>query len=53
MRLSDLLKATIVCGMIAYLVFIFPVLSQILTITFLTLLWLTYFYHTIRNLHSH
>jgi hypothetical protein len=47
MRTSDLAKATIACGLAAYLVFEFPVLGQVVIITTLSLLWLSYLYSTI------
>jgi hypothetical protein len=42
MSLLDLIKATIVCGGVAFLFYSFPVLGQIMAITVLTLLWLSY-----------
>jgi len=42
MSVLDLIKATIVCGGVAFLFFSFPVLGQILVITLLSLLWLSY-----------
>jgi uncharacterized membrane protein YesL len=42
MSLLDLFKATIVCGGVAFLFYSFPVLGQIMAITLLTLLWLSY-----------
>lgn len=41
MNVSDLIKATIACGGIAFLVYSFPVLSQVVIIAFLSLLWLS------------
>jgi hypothetical protein len=41
MNMSDLIKATVVCGGIAFLVYSFPVLSQAVIIAFLSLLWLS------------
>lgn len=41
MNMSDLIKATIACGGIAFLVYTFPVLSQVVIIAFLSLLWLS------------
>ncbi len=38
----DLIKATIVCGLIAFLCYSFPVLGQAVIIAFLSLLWLSY-----------
>ena len=49
MRTSDLIKATVVCGLAAYLVFEFPVLGQVVIIAVLSLLWLSYLYSTVRR----
>jgi len=42
MSLLDLIKATIVCGGVAFLFYSYPVLGQIAAITLLSLLWLSY-----------
>jgi len=42
MSLFDLIKATIVCGGVAFLFYSFPILGQIMAITVLSLLWLSY-----------
>jgi len=42
MNVLDLLKATIGCGLTAYLIYSFPVIGQVLIITILSLLWLLY-----------
>lgn len=42
MNVLDLLKATIGCGLTAYLIYSFPVIGQVLIITILSLLWLSY-----------
>jgi hypothetical protein len=44
-----LIKATIGCGLTAYLVFEFPVLGQGIIIGVLSLLWLSYLYSTVRR----
>jgi hypothetical protein len=49
MRASDLVKATIACGLAAYLVYEFPVLGQIVIIATLSLLWLSYLYSTLMS----
>lgn len=49
MRTSDLVKATVACGLAAYLVFEFPVLGQIVIIGVLSLLWLSYLYRTVAS----
>lgn len=50
MRLIDLLKATIWCGVLAYVAYSVPVLSQVVVIALLSLLWLTYLHSTISRL---
>ncbi len=42
MNVVDLLKATIGCGLLAYVVYTVPQVSQGLIIGLLTLLWLLY-----------
>jgi hypothetical protein len=42
MSILDLIKATITCGLIAFLIYSFPLLGQVLLIGFLALLWLGY-----------
>ena len=42
MSIFDLMKATIVCGGIAFLVYSFPVIGQVVIIGVLALAWLTY-----------
>lgn len=42
MSVYDLIKATVVCGGIAFLVYSFPVIGQILIIGLLGVAWLTY-----------
>jgi hypothetical protein len=50
MTIFDLIKATVVCGLIAFLIYSYPVLGQIVLIGFLSLLWLAYAHKTIANL---
>ncbi len=50
MSLLDLAKATVVCGAVAFLFYSYPVVGQILAITFLSLLWLSYARKTVINL---
>ena len=50
MNLLDLIKATLACGISAFLIYNFPVIGQILIITLLTLLWLSYAHRTLANL---
>jgi len=47
MSIVDLIKATVTCGGIAFLIYSYPVLGQVLLIAFLTLLWLGYARKTI------
>lgn len=42
MSLLDLLKATVVCGGVAFLYFSYPILGQITAIALLSFLWLSY-----------
>jgi hypothetical protein len=41
MSLLNLIKATVVCGLIAFLVYSIPVIGQIVLIGILGLLWLS------------
>ena len=50
MNLFDLLKATIICGLIAFLVYSVPVVSQVVIIALLSLLWLSYAHRTLTKL---
>ena len=50
MSLLDLVKATIVCGGVAFVVYSFPIVVQILVIGLLSLLWLAYAYKTIETI---
>jgi hypothetical protein len=49
MSILDLTKATVICGGVAFLIYSFPLLSQILTIGLLGVLWLSYAHRTIIN----
>ena len=42
MSWMDLVKATVGCGSLAFIIYSFPVVSQVLIIAILTLLWLSY-----------
>ncbi len=50
MSIFDLIKATLVCGAIAFLIYSYPVLGQIVLIGGLSLLWLAYAHKTIASL---
>jgi hypothetical protein len=50
MTIVDLLKATVTCAAIAFLIFNYPVIGQVLLIGFLTLLWMVYAHKTIMSL---
>jgi hypothetical protein len=50
MTIVDLIKATVACGAIAFLIYRFPTLGQVVLIAFLSLLWLLYAHQTIANL---
>ena len=49
MTIFDLIKATVVCGAIAFLIYSYPILGQIVLIGFLSLLWLLYAHKTIAH----
>jgi cell division protein FtsW (lipid II flippase) len=50
MTIFDLIKATVVCGLIAFLIYSYPLVGQIVLISFLSLLWLFYAHRTISHL---
>jgi hypothetical protein len=50
MTFLDLTKATVICGGVAFVIYSFPVISQVVTIGLLSLLWLSYAHKTIANL---
>ncbi len=50
MTIFDLIKATVICGLIAFLIYSYPVLGQVVLIGFLSLLWLSYAHRTIVGL---
>ena len=50
MTILDLIKATLICGAFAYLIYSFPLVGQIVLIGFLGLLWLSYARKTIASL---
>ena len=50
MTIIDLIKATVVCGLIAFLIYSYPLIGQIVLIGFLSLLWLAYAHKTIAYL---
>ena len=47
MTILDLIKATVTCGVIAFLIYSFPLLGQVLLIGLLSLLWLAYAHKTL------
>lgn len=47
MNVVDLIKATLACGGIAFLIYTYPVISQALLIGLLAMLWLSYAHRTI------
>ena len=49
MTIFDLTKATVTCGILAFLIYSFPVVGQILIIGCLTVLWLSYARKTIAS----
>ena len=50
MTIFDLIKAAVVCGAIAFFIYSYPILGQIVLIGFLSLLWLVYAHKTIARL---
>jgi uncharacterized membrane protein YesL len=50
MSVFDLIKATIVCGAIAFLVYSFPVLGQVVIIGLLGLMWFSCAHQTIQTI---
>ncbi len=50
MSVVDFIKATVGCGLSAFLVYSFPVLSQAMFIALVSLLWLLYARKTFGNL---
>ncbi|HYG34500.1 MAG TPA: hypothetical protein VEC99_06940 [Clostridia bacterium] len=50
MNVLDLIKATIACGVSAFIIYSFPIVSQIVIIFLLTLLWLSYAHRTFTRL---
>jgi hypothetical protein len=50
MNVFDLVKATITCGVSAFLIYTFPVISQVVIIGLLSLLWLSYAHRTLTAL---
>jgi uncharacterized membrane protein YesL len=50
MSVCDLIKATIACGGIAFVVYSVPLLSQVVIIGLLSLIWLSYAYKTVAGL---
>lgn len=50
MNVLDLIKATFTCGVSAFLIYSFPVIGQVLIITLLSLLWLSYAHRTLAKL---
>lgn len=50
MNVLDLIKATVACAGLAYLVYAFPIIGQVVIIGLLTMLWLSYARQTFRKL---
>ena len=50
MNMFDLVKATVVCGGLAFLIYSFPLFSQVSLIGVLSLMWLMYARSTVSNL---
>lgn len=50
MNMLDLIKATIGCGVSAFLIYNFPVIGQVIIIGLLSLLWLSYAHKTLATI---
>ena len=50
MTILDLIKATVACGVIAFLIYSYPIIGQVVLIGFLGILWLSYAHKTIAGL---
>jgi hypothetical protein len=50
MNVLDLIKATVACGLSAFLIYSFPIISQVVIIGLLTLLWLAYAHKTLATI---
>ena len=50
MSVFDLIKATVVCGLISFLIYSYPIVGQVVLIGFLSMLWLLYAHKTIARL---
>ncbi len=50
MNMFDLIKATITCGVAAFLIYSYPVIGQVVIIGLLSLLWLSYAHKTLAGL---
>jgi hypothetical protein len=50
MSVLDLFKATVICGLVAFLFYSYPILGQVLIIALLSLLWLSYLRKTVLTL---
>jgi hypothetical protein len=50
MEMWDLVKATLVCGLIAFFSYTYPVVGQAIVIGLLTLLWSFYVWRTVNRL---
>ena len=49
MNALDLVKATVVCGASAFLVYSFPVIGQVVIIAGLSVVWLSYAFKTVKE----
>ena len=50
MNMMDLIKATIACGLSAFLIYSFPIIGQDIIIGLLSLLWLSYAHRTLATI---
>lgn len=49
MNVLDLTKATVICGVVAYLFVNYPILGQIMVVALMSVLWLSYAYKTVAS----
>jgi hypothetical protein len=50
MTVLDLIKATVICGLLAFVIYSFPQVGQITLIGFLGVIWLLYAHRTIATI---
>jgi hypothetical protein len=53
MRLIDLIKTTLFCGITAWLAVNYPAFSQVIIVAALSILWLSYLHSTVSHWRQH